>query len=84
MKEAVAVTQIRGRKLALTAAALQALRQEHTTTIEPARHRATEALALEQQINHLVNQAYALTPAETALLWLPRPHARTSRTSING
>ena len=67
------VKNIRGRKIPLTAAALQALRQEHATTIEPARHRATEALALEQQLNHLVNQAYALTPEETALLWSTAP-----------
>jgi hypothetical protein len=67
------VKNIRGRKFPLTAAALQALRQEHTTTIEPARHRAAEALAMEQQINHLVNQAYALTPEETALLWSTAP-----------
>lgn len=67
------VKNIRGRKLPLTAAGLQALRQEYTNTIDPARHHAAEALALEQQLNTLVNQAYALTPEETALLWTTAP-----------
>ena len=67
------VKNIRGRKLPLTAAGLQTQRQEYTRTIEPARHLSTEALGLERTLAHLVNQAYALTPEETALLWSTAP-----------
>jgi hypothetical protein len=67
------VKNIRGRKLPLNAAGLQALRQEHTTTIEPARHLSAEAIGLERTLAHLVNQAYALTPEEAALLWSTAP-----------
>lgn len=58
------VKRIRGTKQPLTAAGLQALRQEYTTTNEPARILAAEALQLECRINDLVNQAYGLTPEE--------------------
>ena len=75
------VKRIRGRKLPLTAAGLQALRTEYTRTIEPARTLAAEALKLERTLSDLVNQAYGLTPDEIALLWdtappripIPRP-----------
>jgi hypothetical protein len=49
------------------------LRQEYTTTIEPARTLATEALKLEHAINDLVNQAYGLTPEEIDLMWKTAP-----------
>jgi hypothetical protein len=67
------VKNIRGKKLPLTAAGLQALRQEYTNTIEPARTLATEALKLEREINDLVNQAYGLTPEEIDLMWKTAP-----------
>jgi methylase of polypeptide subunit release factors len=67
------VKRIRGAKQPLTAAGLQALRQEYTTTIEPARTLASEALKLEHQINDLVNQAYGLTPEEIDLMWKTAP-----------
>ena len=57
----------------LTAAGLQTLRQEYTHTVEPARLLSTEALGLERALASLVNQAYALTPEETALLWSTAP-----------
>ena len=49
----------------------------------PARARAAETLNLERTFSDLVNQAYALTPAEIALMWqtapprmpIPRPAA---------
>lgn len=67
------VKRIRGRKLPLTAAGLQALRAEFTRTIEPARTLAAEALKLERTLSDLVNQAYGLTPEEIALLWETAP-----------
>ena len=67
------VKRIRGAKLPLTAAGLQALRTEYTTSIEPARTRAAEALALERTLSDLVNQAYGLTREEVALMWETAP-----------
>jgi hypothetical protein len=49
------------------------LRDAYTRTIEPARALAAETLTLERTLNDLVNQAYALTPAEIALLWQTSP-----------
>jgi len=80
------VKRIRGAKLPLTAAGLQALRQEYTHTIEPARTLATEALQLECKLNDLVNQAYGLTPEEIDLMWktapprmpIPKPNSTTA------
>src|ERR1019366_5101140 len=40
-----------------------------TRTIEPARARVVEALALKRSVSDLVNQDYALTPAEIDLMW---------------
>jgi len=67
------VKRIRGKKLPLTAASLQALRQEYTNTIAPARILAAEALQLECKLNDLVNQAYGLTPEEIDLMWKTAP-----------
>ncbi len=60
-------------KLPLTAAGLQALREEYTRSIEPARTLAAEALKLEHTLSDLVNEAYGLTPAEIALMWDTAP-----------
>ena len=59
------------------------MRDEYTRTIGPARALAAETLALERTLSDLVNQAYALAPAEIALMWqtappgmpIPRPAA---------
>ena len=67
------IKRIRGKKLPLTAAGLQGLRAEYTRTIEPARALAAETLKLERTLSDLVNQAYALTPAEIALMWQTAP-----------
>ena len=67
------VKRIRGKKLPLTAAGVHALRDEYTRTIDPARALAVETLTLERTLSDLVNQAYALTPAEIALLWQTAP-----------
>ena len=55
------VKRIRGKKLPLTAAGLQGVRDEYTRSIEPAYVLAAEALNLERTLSDLVNQAYALT-----------------------
>src|ERR1035441_10944866 len=47
----------------------KALRAEYTRTIDPARAHAAEILNLERTLSDLVNQAYALTPAEIDLMW---------------
>ena len=52
---------------------LHALRDEYTRTIEPARALAAETLALERTLSDLVNQSYALTPAEIDLMWKTAP-----------
>ena len=67
------VKRIRGKKLPLTAAGVQGLRQEYTGTIEPSRALAAETLKLEGALSDLVNQAYGLTPAEIALMWQTAP-----------
>ncbi len=67
------VRNIRGKKLPLNAAGLQALRQEYTNTIEPARTLAAEALQLECKLSDLVNEAYGLTPEEIDLMWKTAP-----------
>ena len=67
------VKRIRGKKQPLTAACLHALREEYTRTIEPARTLAVKALILERALSSLVNQAYALTPAEIELIWQTAP-----------
>ena len=69
----VKVKRIRGKKLPQTAAGVHALRDEYTRTIEPARALAAETLKLERTLSDLVNQAYALAPAEIELLWKTAP-----------
>lgn len=77
------VKRLRGSKLSLSAAGLQALRTEYTRSIEPARGLAAETLKLERTLSDLVNQAYGLTPEEIALMWdtapprmpIPRPES---------
>ena len=67
------VKRIRGKKLPLTAAGVQGLRDEYTRTIEPARALAAEMLKLECTLSDLVNQAYGLTPEEIKLMWQTAP-----------
>ena len=75
MNEAITaeVKRIRGKKLPLTATGVHALRAEYTRTIEPARAPTAETLNLERTLSDLVNQAYAITPAEIALMWKTAP-----------
>jgi hypothetical protein len=60
------------------------LRGEYTFTIASARALAAGTLKLERTLCDLINQAYALTPAEIDLMWqtappptpiVPRPQA---------
>ena len=67
------VKRVRGKKLPLTSAGVHALRDEYTRTIEPASALAAETLQLERTVSDLVNQAYALTSAEIALMWQTAP-----------
>jgi SAM-dependent methyltransferase len=82
------VKRIRGKKLPLTAAGVQGLRAEYSRTIEPARALAAETLNLECTLSDLVNQAYALTPAEIDLMWktapprMPIPASATLKGSV--
>jgi hypothetical protein len=67
------------------AAGVHALRDEYTRTIAPTRALAAETLKLERALNDLVNQAYALTPAEIALMWQtapPRMHIPSSSSNV--
>ena len=67
------VKRIRDKKQPLSSAGLHALRDEYTRTIAPARALATETQTLERTLSDLVNQAYALTPAEIDLMWQTAP-----------
>ena len=67
------VKRIRGKKLPLTAAGVHALRDEYTRPIAPACALAAETLTLERTLSDLVNQSYALTPAEIDLMWKTAP-----------
>jgi len=67
------VKRIRGKKQPLSSAGLQALRNEYTCTLEPSRTLAAETLTLERALSDLVNQAYALIPAEIDLIWKTAP-----------
>jgi hypothetical protein len=67
------VKRIRGKKQPLSSAGLHALWDEYTRTIEPVRVLAAETSKLEPTLSDLVNQAYALTPAEIDLMWKTAP-----------
>ena len=67
------VKRVRGKSQPLTAVTLQALRDEHTRSIEPARTLAAEARQIEVRLSDLVNQACGLTPEEVALIWQTVP-----------
>ena len=67
------VKKIRGKKKALSLAALKSLREEHASTVVPAQRLALEAQGFERQISDLVNEAYGLTPQEVSLMWETAP-----------
>ena len=49
------------------------MRDEYTRTIAPARAPAAETLISERTLSDLVNQAYALSPAEIDHMWKTAP-----------
>ncbi|MHB9048165.1 MAG: Eco57I restriction-modification methylase domain-containing protein [Pirellulales bacterium] len=67
------VKKVRGKKKPLSAAGLANLREEYARSIDPARALAAEALTLENELSHLVNEAYGLTPEEVAVMWETAP-----------
>ena len=67
------VKRLRGKKHLLSSDGLQALRDEFTRTIAPARTLAAETPTRERTLSNIVNQARGLTPAEIALMWQTAP-----------
>jgi hypothetical protein len=67
------VKRICGKTRPVITARVHDLRDEYTRTIDPALALAAETLKLERTLSDLVNQAYALTPAEIALMWQTAP-----------
>lgn len=69
----VAVRKALPKSRKLSTADIARLKQEYAATIEPARHAANDALALERRLSDLVNAAYGLTPEDVALMWATAP-----------
>ena len=67
------VKKARGKAKPLSLAARKMLDEEYDRTVAPARALAAEAGPLERRLADLVNDAYALTPEEVALLWSTAP-----------
>ena len=67
------VKRIRGKKLPLTAAGVHVLRDEYARTIEPARALAAEAVSIGCKLRDFINQACALTSAESERRWQTAP-----------
>jgi hypothetical protein len=67
------VKKSRGKGKSMTAAALAALRDEHTRTIAPAQALAADVLTLERRLSDLVNAAYGLSEDEVRLMWETAP-----------
>lgn len=61
------------RRRILSAAAIAAIRAEHSTTIAPMAARLAEVARHEAELSALVNRAYGLTPEEEALIWATAP-----------
>lgn len=69
----VEVKKARRKGKMLTAAALNALRNEYSGALGLVRTEAAEALTLEHRLSDLVNAAYGLTPDDIALMWQTAP-----------
>ena len=65
--------RICGKTRPVTAAGVHALRDEYTRAIQPSRARAAKTFNLERSLSDLVNQAYALIPAEIDPMWKTAP-----------
>ena len=67
------VKRIYGKTRPVTAAGVHALRDEYPRAIQPSRARAAKTFNLERSLSDLVNQAYALIPAEIDPMWKTAP-----------
>ena len=61
------------KKKGLSAADLQRIKAEHATTVVPLQANARCADQHEREVSDLVNEAFALTPAEIKLMWDTAP-----------
>jgi hypothetical protein len=67
------VRKARGARKPLSAAAVQAVREEYAQTVQPMQAALREAEGLEWRLSDLVNEAYGLTPDEVRLMWATAP-----------
>jgi len=61
------------KRVKLSAAKISELRREHADTLEPARQAHAQIFSLESRVSDLINNAYGLTPRDTALMWRTAP-----------
>jgi hypothetical protein len=67
------IRRARGARKPLSAAGVQAVREEYANTVRPMQAALREAERLERRLSDLVNQAYGLTPDEIRLMWDTAP-----------
>ena len=67
------IRRARGVRKPLSAAGVQAVREEYAQTVQPMRAALREAERLEWRLSDLVNEAYGLTPDEVRLMWATAP-----------
>jgi hypothetical protein len=67
------IRKARGVRRPLSAAGVQAVREEYAQTVQPMRAGLREAERLEWRLSDLVNEAYGLTPDEVRLMWATAP-----------
>jgi SAM-dependent methyltransferase len=67
------VKRLRGKKNALSVAAVKGLRDEHAASVAPLQALEREADRLERQVSDLVSAAFGLTPDDIRLMWETAP-----------
>ncbi|MGH6918066.1 MAG: Eco57I restriction-modification methylase domain-containing protein, partial [Geminicoccaceae bacterium] len=67
------IRKARGVRKPLSAAGVQAVREDYANTVQPMQAVLREAEGLERRLSDLVNQAYGLTPDEVRLMWKTAP-----------
>jgi hypothetical protein len=67
------IRKARGARKPLSAAGVQAVREEYARTVQPMQATLCEAEQLEWGLSELVNEAYGLTPDEVRLMWKTAP-----------
>jgi hypothetical protein len=67
------IRKARGSRRPLSAAGVQALRDEYARTVQPMQVALREADRLERRLSQMVNEAYGLTPDEVRLMWETAP-----------